>query len=113
MRLKRGDLLLALLALGSLGLAWLFAKLASEVLEGELLVVDQTVQAWMMTHRSPVVITFSKAITNLGAKEVLIPVGIVLAWFLFRRILAMFALFVFAAIASAEYVAVLKRDFHI
>jgi membrane-associated phospholipid phosphatase len=93
--------------------AWFFAKLGSEVLEGELLTIDRVVQHWVVQHRPPFALWFFRIVTFLGAKELLAPVGAILAWRLFRGTKALVALLGFAALAAAEFVALIKRNFHI
>src|SRR4051812_31240108 len=96
----REEWLLLLLAVAYLGLAWVFAKVGSEVLEGELLAVDRVVQQWVHTHRSPAALTFFRTVTFLGAKEVLAPLGALIGWRLFRGTRAFIGLLVFAALAA-------------
>lgn len=110
---RREEWLLLLLAVACLGLAWVFAKVGSEVLEGELLTLDLVVQHWVAQHRSPVALGFFHIVTFLGAKEVLAPIGALLAWRLFRGTKMLIALFAFSGLAAGEFVAILKRDFHI
>jgi undecaprenyl-diphosphatase len=87
--------------------------MGSEVLEGELLAVDRVVQQWVTHHRSAAAHGFFRVITFLGAKEVLAPIGALVAWRLFRGTKGLIALLAFAALAAGEFVAVLKRNFHI
>jgi len=109
----REEWLLLLLAVACLGLAWFFAKLGSEVLEGELLTIDRVVQHWVAGHRSPAVTVIFRVITLFGAKELLAPLGAFLGWRLFRGTWSVIALLGFCALAAAEFVALLKRNFHI
>jgi undecaprenyl-diphosphatase len=109
----REEWLLLLLAVACLGLAWVFAKMGSEVLEGELLAVDRIAQQWVAHHRSPVAHAFFRFITFLGAKEVLAPLGALVGWRLFRGTTGLMTLLVFAALAAGEFVALLKRSFHV
>ena len=109
----RKEWLLLLLAVACLVLAWVFAKLGSEVLEGELRAVDRAVEHWMSRHRSPPAVAFFRVVTLFGAKEVLAPIGALLAWRIFRGTKAHVALLAFAALAVGEFVAVLKRGFHV
>jgi membrane-associated phospholipid phosphatase len=111
---KRRELLLLLaLAAASFVLAWVFARVASEMLEGELLRIDGSVQGWITRYRSPAGKAVFGVITQLGAKEVLAPLAALIAWRLFRETRTILALMAFAAIAAGEFVAVLKRDFHV
>jgi undecaprenyl-diphosphatase len=112
-RPSRADLLLVALAAACLGLAWAFAKLGSEVLEGELVALDSLVRGWMAQHRSPAGVAVFRVLTNLGAREVLAPVGILLGWRLFRGTRAAIALLAFTALAAAEYNSIVKRVFEI
>jgi len=105
--------LLVLLAIGTLVLAWVFTKLASEVLEGELSALDVTVQHWARAHRSTAALGFFRVVTNLGAKEVLLPLGVLIGWRLFPGTRAALALLAFSALAAGEFVGLLKRNFHI
>src|SRR5207237_3592424 len=105
--------LLPLLAVACLALAWVFAKVGSEVLEGELLRLDLAVQRWMHLHRSPAALAFFGIITYLGAKEILAPIAAFVGWRLFRGTAGMIAGFAFCALAAGEFVALLKRNFHI
>lgn len=110
---RREEWLLLLLPAVCLGLAWFFVKLSSELLEGELLTVDRVAHGWVSHHRSPALFAFFQAITFLGAKEVLAPLGAFIAWRLFRGTKAFIALLVFSALAAAEFVALIKRNFQI
>jgi membrane-associated phospholipid phosphatase len=110
---RREEWLLLLLAVACLGLAWFFAKVGSEVLEGELLAVDRIAQQWVARHRSPIALAFFHVVTFLGAKELLAPLGALLGWRLFRGTKALIAFLAFSALASAEFVALIKRNFHI
>lgn len=111
--LSREDLLLGALAAACLALAWMFAKLASEVLEGELVTLDRVVRGWVALHRSSTGVAVFSVMTLLGAREVLLPVGVILGWRLFRGTKAGIALLAFCAVAAAEYNSFLKRTFHI
>jgi undecaprenyl-diphosphatase len=104
---------LALLALGCLTLAWVFAKLGSEVLEGELFRIDNAMRGWVLAHRSPAGVAIFTVITLFGAKELLAPLGVLLAWKLFGDVKRLGVVLAFAAIAAGEFVAVLKRDLHV
>ena len=112
---RRRVALLLLLALGTLLLAWFFAKLASEMLEGEMLTMDVGVQRWMSQHRLPWLLAAFRVVTFLGAKEVLTPIALLVAWLLLRGTgaRAALALLAFSAIAAGEFVALLKRSFHV
>lgn len=104
---------LALLAVGCLALAWVFAKLGSEVLEGELLALDGPARAWMLAHRTAAGMAFFRVVTLLGTKELLAPLGVLLAWRLFGDFRRLGVVLAFAALAAGEFVAVLKRDLHV
>jgi membrane-associated phospholipid phosphatase len=110
---RREELLLLLLAVACLGLAWFFGKLGSEVLEGELLALDRVTQHWVVQHRFAAATAFFQVVTHLGAKEFLAPLGALIGWRLFRGTAASIGLLAFAALAAGEFVAVLKRNFHI
>jgi len=110
---KREDWILLVLAAGSFVLAWGFTKFASEVLEGELLRIDHAVQQFVAANRVAGLRPVFLVITQFGTKELLAPLSVILAWWLFRATKAMLAMLVFAAIAAGEFVAVLKRDFHV
>jgi len=110
---RRRQLLLGVLALGCLGLAWAFAKIASELLEGELLGIDRNVQHWMALHRAAPAMAVCHVVTLLGAKEVLAPLAALVGWRLFRGTKTLFVLLAFSALAAGEFVAILKRSFHV
>jgi membrane-associated phospholipid phosphatase len=109
----REDWGLLLLALGCLGLAFLFAKFGSEVLEGELRAADIVVRNWVLDHQSRVARAIFSAITFLGAKELLVPAGLIVGWFLFRGTKGWVLLVIFCALASAEFVGLLKRVYQV
>jgi membrane-associated phospholipid phosphatase len=109
----REDWVLLLLAVACLALAFLFAKFGSEVLEGELRSVDLAVREWVLRHQSPASIAVFSAITQLGAKEVLIPLGILVGWRLFRGTKGWILIVLFCALASAEFVGLLKRAYRV
>jgi membrane-associated phospholipid phosphatase len=110
---RREDWLLLGLVAGSFVLAFVFGKLVSEVLEGELSGIDRALRHWALAHRSPTAGAIFSTITMLGAKEVLAPLSALIAWRFFRGAKRLMAVLVFCALASAEFVALLKRDFHI
>lgn len=99
--------------MGCFALAYAFGKVGSEVLEGEATTLDRAVRAWMLAHQSSPLHAFFSVVTLLGAKEVLAPLGALLGWRLFRGPKRLVALLVFCALASAEFVGLLKRDFHV
>src|SRR5881628_1846603 len=76
----RGQWPLLALAAASLLLAYVFGKMGSEVLEGEMAGLDQTLRAWMQRHHSPGGDAFFGVVTHLGAKEVLAPISALLGW---------------------------------
>jgi undecaprenyl-diphosphatase len=82
-RPSRGYPLLA--ALAGLMLAAIFVKLASEVMELELLGVDRAVRDWVMARRSPAGMRLFELVTWLGARAVLVPIVVLVAGVLLRR----------------------------
>jgi membrane-associated phospholipid phosphatase len=109
----RDDWMLLLLAVLCLGIAWMFAKVGSEVLEGELLTLDRAVRGWFQSHRTPVGMAIFSIITHFGAKELLAPLGVIIGWRLFRDTRRLLAVLAFSALACGEFIAMLKRNFHI
>jgi undecaprenyl-diphosphatase len=107
----REDWVLLLLAVACLASAYVFAELGSVVLEGELRTVDVAVRDWVLENRTPAGIVVFEGITLLGAKELLVPLGLIVGWKLFRESKGWgWALIVvFCALASAEFVGILKR----
>jgi len=110
---RREQRLLLALVVGCFALAYAFGKVGSEVLEGEATTLDRATRQWMLAHQSRPLQAFFSVVTLLGAKEVLAPLGALIGWRLFRGTKRLIALLVFCALASAEFVALLKRDFHI
>lgn len=110
---SREDWILLFLAVGCLALAYLFAKYGSEVLEGEMAAMDVAVRSWVLEHRSSAGRVFFRAVTFLGAKELLLPVGALVGWRLFRKTRGWLILLVFCALASAEFVGMLKRVYEV
>lgn len=106
----RDDWLLLLLAVACVALAYVFVKVGSEVLEGGLTGVDRAVRDFVISRRSSGGITFFGVISWLGAKSVLVVVSIVFAWRLsgHKGVIVLFAL---CALASAEFVDLLKVGF--
>jgi membrane-associated phospholipid phosphatase len=111
MRFLRGreDWVLLVLAVTCLGLAFLFAKFGSVVLEGELRGADIAVRNWVLAHRTAAGRVIFNGITLLGAKEVLVPLGLLIGWRMFRGTRGWVLLVVFCALATAEFVGLLKR----
>ncbi len=107
---RRNWLLLAL-AGATLILAWLFVHFGSEVMEGELRTLDFSVRDWTMARQSQLLRGVFLGITTLGAKELLIPLGIVAGWWLFRHRRAGLIVLVFCALASTMYVTILKEAY--
>jgi len=96
-----------------MGLAWTFARFASELLEGELLALDRDMQRWVSMHRSGAAVAFFRVVTFLGAKEVLAPLAALAGWRLFRGTKSTLILLALAALIAGEFVAILKRSFHV
>jgi undecaprenyl-diphosphatase len=110
----REDWVLVVLVLSSFALAFLFAKFGSQVHEGELKTIDVAVRDFVLQHRTPAGLAIFSALTLLGAKELLVPAGALIGWRLFRGTgWAWLVLLVFCALASAEFVALLKRTYQI
>jgi membrane-associated phospholipid phosphatase len=105
----REDWILLLLAVGCLVFAFVFAQFGSDVLEGELRSIDVAVREWIMRNRTSAGRAIFSGITLLGAKELLVPLGIVIGWLLFRRTKGWILIVIFCALASAEFVGILKR----
>ena len=109
----RKDWLLLLLAVACIGLAFVFGHLGSEVHEGELKSIDETVRQWVVTHRTRAGTAVFSVITQLGSRGVLALLGVFVAWRLFRENKRVWLLLAICALASAEIVAILKRGFDI
>lgn len=109
----REDWALALLAVGSLALVFVFAKFGAVVLEGELRSIDVAVRRWVLENRSPVGNAFFRVVTLLGAKELLVPLGLLVGWRLFRGTKGWIVIVIFCALASAEFVGILKRVYEV
>ena len=109
----REDWVLLLLAVGCLALAFLFAKFGSEVLEGELRGADVAVRDWVLAHRTATGRVIFNGITLLGAKEVLVPLGLLIGWRMFRGTRGWVLLVIFCALATAEFVGLLKRVYRL
>lgn len=107
----REDWVLLLLAVACLVSAYVFAALGSEVLEGELRAVDVAVRDWVLEKRTRAGILIFEGITLLGAKELLVPLGLLVGWRLFRgsKGWGWALIVIFCALASAEFVGILKR----
>jgi undecaprenyl-diphosphatase len=111
----REDWVLLFLAGGCLALAFVFAKFGSEVLEGELRSVDVAVRDWVLQNRTASGTFVFRGITVFGAKELLVPLGLLIGWRLFRgtRGVGWILIVIFCALASAEFVGVLKRVYQV
>ena len=108
----RQDWLLIALAGATLVLTWLFVHFGSEVMEGELRTMDLAVRDWVMAHgRLPRPVLL--AMTVFGAKEFLVPVTLVGGWFLFSQRVAGILVLLFCALASSEFVKVLKEHYQV
>ena len=106
------DWLLIALAAATLLLAWLFVHVGSEVMEGELRTMDLAVRDWVMAHARlprPVLL----GMTVFGAREFLLPAALVAGWWIFRHRRAGLLIVVFCALASSEFVKVLKEHYHV
>ena len=111
----REDWVLLFLAGGCLLLAFVFARFGAVVLEGELRAVDIAVRDWVMQNRTAGGTLVFRGITLLGAKELLVPLGLLVGWYLFResRKEGWILIVIFCALASAEFVGVLKRVYRV
>lgn len=110
---ERSDRGLLLLAVGSLVFVLLFAQFSAVVLSGELRPLDVAVRDWVIRHRTSAGMVMFTGITQLGAKELLVPVGLIVGWRLFRGTKGWILLLLFCALATAEFVGLLKRVFHV
>lgn len=100
------------LAGATLLLAWLFVSVGSEVMEGELRTMDLAVRDWVMAHgRLPRPLLLG--MTVFGAKEFLLPVTLLAAWWLFRQRAAGLVVLMFCALASSEFVKFLKETYRV
>jgi membrane-associated phospholipid phosphatase len=110
----REDWMLVLLAAASIALAFFFARFGAEVREGEVRAIDVAVRDFVMQNRNPIALSVFEVVTLLGAKEVLVPLGALIGWRLFRGSgWWWLILLVFSAIVSAEFVGILKRLYEI
>jgi membrane-associated phospholipid phosphatase len=109
---RREDWLLLVLAAACVALAYVFVKVGSEVLEGELTVIDRAVRDFVGAHRSSGGTTFFGVISWLAAKPVLVVLTIIVGWLLSRD-KGVVVLIALCAIASAEFVDLLKLGFGI
>ena len=78
-----------------------------------MLPIDMAVRRWMLAHRVAPLYATMRVVTELGAKEVLAPIAAFIGWRLFRGGESLVALFAFCGLAAGEFVALLKRSFHI
>jgi membrane-associated phospholipid phosphatase len=108
----RDDWLLVVLAAACVVLAYIFVKVGSEVLEGELASIDRAVRNVVIAHRSSGGTTFFGVVSWLAAKPALIVLTIIVGWLLTRRT-GVVVLIALCAIASAEFVDLLKMGFRI
>lgn len=106
----REERLLLLLAATCLVIGYVFTKVGSLVLEGGVAGVDSSIRHWVLEHRSPALVALFRVLTQLGAKEALIPLGALVGWRLFRHNKGWIALLVYASLASAEFAGMMKRD---
>jgi undecaprenyl-diphosphatase len=104
------DWLLLVLAVACVALAYFFAMVGSEVLEGKLAGFDREIRIFVLGHRSPAATTFFGLVSWLGAKSVLVVLSVVVGWHLSRQKIVM-VLLVFCAIFSAEFVDLLKAGY--
>jgi membrane-associated phospholipid phosphatase len=109
---RREDWLLLLLAAGCVALAYVFVKVGSEVLEGELAGIDRSVRDFVVAHRSSGGTAFFDIVSWLAAKPILIVLTIAAGWLLTRD-KGVVVLIALCAIASAEFVDLLKTGFGI
>jgi len=110
---RKRDWLLLVIASASLALAFLFAKFGSEVLERELATFDGYVREVVLVNRTSSGLAFFRIITSLGSKAVLIPLSVMIGWLAFRAPRHLLLLLLFTSLAATEFVAVLKRNFHV
>lgn len=109
---SRRQVLLLVVALGCAALWSAFALFASEVVERETLAADQAVRAWVVAHRTSAGMTLFRAVTWLGAAEVLIPATLLVCWAVARRAAYRPALVIaLAPVALGLGVTMLKRGF--
>ena len=103
--------LLPVLSTVCLALGVTFAKLGSEVAEGELAGIDAAVRGFVQGHQTAFGSEFFTAITTLGSKPVLVALGILVGWLISERSVTLVLLIALCGWLSAELVHVLKEGF--
>ena len=102
-----------LIAAVCLLLAFVFTQVATDVREGDLTEIDRAIRQFMITHQSATGVALLRVITVLAAKEILVPISILIGWWLSGRGLAAVSLLALCGLVSAEFVDLLKLEFHV
>lgn len=112
-KILRDHWLMLLASVISLAFAFAFAEVGSDVLEGDHKRMDHAVRDWMRSHHTDVGHRIFVVLTHFGDRTVLIPLALIAGWPLFRGHKSWIVLMLFAGLASAELVSVLKQGFEV
>ena len=100
-------------SIACLAMAFAFAEVGSDVVEGNHRQLDTAVREWMQSHHTDAGHRAFVLVTKLGERLVLIPLALVVGWRLFRGHWPWVVLFLFCSLASAELVSLLKQGFEV
>jgi membrane-associated phospholipid phosphatase len=104
---------LPLLAAACIAAALLFARISGEVLQGEHARFDWAVRGFAMSHQYGWLQMFFRVVTTLASKEILVPLAMLIGWFLSRRDKVVLVLLLFCGFVAAEFVDFLKEEFQV
>src|SRR5688500_7123295 len=105
--------ILLLLAAFSLFVAYVFARVGSDVHDGKLAGMDMAVRAFLLERRATSIIAVFQVLTMVGGKYVLVPAGVVAGWLVSGRSKTLVVLLVICGFVSAEFVDLLKSGFSV
>lgn len=104
---------LPLLAAACIAAALLFARISAEVLHGDQADFDWAVRGFAMAHQYGPLILFFRVVSTLASKEILVPLAMLVGWFLSRRDKVVVLLLLLCGFVAAESVDFLKEEFQI
>jgi membrane-associated phospholipid phosphatase len=91
----------------------LFARISGEVLQGEHAGFDWTIRGFAMAHQYGALSVFFRIFTTIASKEILVPLAMVIGWFLSRRDKIVVLLLLLCGFVAAEFVDFLKEEFQV
>lgn len=83
------------------------------MLQGEHASFDWTIRGFAMAHQYAALSVFFRVFTTIASKEILVPLAMLIGWFLSRRDKIVVLLLLLCGFVAAEFVDFLKEEFQV